>query len=417
MRSHLKKFGLPLLFLGVLLLTGPLEVRAASGCCQIVEDRATESYSYATLEESACTERNTDVNVLPHTFEIGRIANADESGCMDDLGGSLPKNTNPLDNPKLSVSIPNLNLTPITCNDGGCSVNWLADYINALYKYGLGIIGILAVIAMMIGGILWVTAAGNDERIGDAKKWIGGSIMGVIIALTAYTMLNIVNPALIKLSPIKLASVQRVELSQVIPPEEIEPVSSSVPTGTGAGKYKVPILYQGSYGQNLPSTGCGPTSLTMVLNFYQINKSVPTIAQDASNNGDYSFSSGWTGGMGGFERIAKANNLKSKSNGSGSSIEDAISLLQYGPVIISYKHVDIKTCVCVYPRGNAHYVVLTGYENGYLLVNDPNSGNHHRSYSPRKDDPNKTTIDTARLEIGMVKKCCLINMGSIAIYK
>ena len=278
MRSHLKKFGLPLLFLGVLLLTGPLEVRAASGCCQIVEDRATESYTYETLEESTCTARNTNINVIPHDFKVGKIANAKGTGCMDDPGAgvNLPKNTNPLDNPKLAVGIPNLKLQPITCDTEGCSVSWLGDYINALYKYGIGIIGILAAIALMIGGIIWLTAAGNQTRISEAKKIIKNSVFGVIISLSAFTLLYLINPNLTKLKSIKLGSIQRVELEEV--QVDAQFVNASLQAG---GKHPATGHYCGCFND----TTYAPTTS---LNTADKIKSLITSLQPNSPLKDYS---------------------------------------------------------------------------------------------------------------------------------
>mgnify|MGYP001315038421 CR=1 FL=1 len=130
----------------------------------------------------------------------------------EDIGASTPKISPPIDFPKLSVKLPGLNFDKAVCTSTECSNNWLAEYIQALYQYGIGIIGILAVITMMVGGIIWVTAAGNDQHIVDAKKWIGGSLMGVLIALTSYVILNMVNPALTVLSPIKLKYIAKIEL-------------------------------------------------------------------------------------------------------------------------------------------------------------------------------------------------------------
>jgi len=167
-----------------------------------------------------------------------------------DVGASTPKISPAIDFPKLSVKLPGLNFDKAVCTATECSNNWLAKYIQALYEYGIGIIGILAVITMMIGGIVWVTAAGNDQRIGEAKKWIGGSLMGVLIALTSYVVLNMVNPALTKLSPIKIDTVAKIDLDDFEePPGYIN-------------------LYPGTYGpdnkpSNNPHEGCPPGLTTL----------------------------------------------------------------------------------------------------------------------------------------------------------
>lgn len=89
--------------------------------------------------------------------------------------------------------------------------NWIGDYIAGVYKYAIGIAGILATIVMMIGGFLWLTAGGNQSRIGEAKSWIGASLTGLIIALSSYLILYQVNPNLVKFDALKIAKIKPIE--------------------------------------------------------------------------------------------------------------------------------------------------------------------------------------------------------------
>lgn len=134
---------------------------------------------------------------------------------QSDLGASTPKLSTPLDIPNLSIKIPGLVMRESTCDETECVTPWLADYIAGLYQYGISIIAIIAVITLMIGGVVWITAGGNDERIGDAKKWISGSLIGVLIACTSYLILNFVNPALTELSPLKISYLKNVPLGEI----------------------------------------------------------------------------------------------------------------------------------------------------------------------------------------------------------
>lgn len=83
--------------------------------------------------------------------------------------------------------------------------NWIGDYIVGVYKYAIGIAGILATIVMMIGGFIWLMAGGNQSRISEAKAWIGASLTGLIIALSSYLILYQVNPNLVKFDALKVA--------------------------------------------------------------------------------------------------------------------------------------------------------------------------------------------------------------------
>ena len=84
----------------------------------------------------------------------------------------------------------------------------IAKYIKAIYKYAIGIVGILAAVVLMIGGVIWLTAGGSAERIGQAKAWIASSLTGLLLALLSYTILATVNPALVDL---KISAIKPVE--------------------------------------------------------------------------------------------------------------------------------------------------------------------------------------------------------------
>ncbi len=77
------------------------------------------------------------------------------------------------------------------------STAMIGEYIREIYKYAIGIVGILAAVVLMFGGIKWLVAGGNAERIGDAKSWIGAALTGLVITLASYTILYTVNPDLV----------------------------------------------------------------------------------------------------------------------------------------------------------------------------------------------------------------------------
>lgn len=83
-----------------------------------------------------------------------------------------------------------------------CKNTWLAEYIAAIYKYAVGIVGILATVVMMIGGFIWITAGGNAGRVSDAKNWIYGALTGLVLTFSSYLILYQVNPKTTTLTPI-----------------------------------------------------------------------------------------------------------------------------------------------------------------------------------------------------------------------
>ncbi len=169
-------------------------------------------------------------------------------GYTDNYGGGDPnaeivlpgvtskrKDLNPLG--QLQVKIPGIDELvekyPIVCEDEddkeSCKVPWIAIYIYAIYNYILAIGGILAVFTLMIGGILWLVSAGNASRISEAKSWISGSITGVIILLTSYTLLYHINPEMLGLRYIKMESIERMSLeAESTPPLDLSSLSGKI---------------------------------------------------------------------------------------------------------------------------------------------------------------------------------------------
>ena len=69
-------------------------------------------------------------------------------------------------------------------------------YLQSIYKIGLGIAGILAVVMITIGGVMYMTT----EAVGgksDAKNKINNAIIGLILALSSFLLLKTINPAFI----------------------------------------------------------------------------------------------------------------------------------------------------------------------------------------------------------------------------
>jgi TRAP-type C4-dicarboxylate transport system permease small subunit len=72
---------------------------------------------------------------------------------------------------------------------GPASFTELARIVtNAL----LGIAGSLSVIFLIVGGIMYTTSAGNENNTKKAKSTITGAIVGLIICVMAFAIVNFV---------------------------------------------------------------------------------------------------------------------------------------------------------------------------------------------------------------------------------
>lgn len=72
----------------------------------------------------------------------------------------------------------------------GLPTSSVMDIISNIMYWLLAIVGIVGVIGFAIAGILYLTAAGDETRIGQAKSAMLYSIIGVIVALAGLVALN-----------------------------------------------------------------------------------------------------------------------------------------------------------------------------------------------------------------------------------
>ena len=70
--------------------------------------------------------------------------------------------------------------------------NTISQTIANVIRTVVGFVGVIFVILMVWGGLLWMTSAGNDERVGKAKKMIAAGIIGLVIVLSAYAITALV---------------------------------------------------------------------------------------------------------------------------------------------------------------------------------------------------------------------------------
>ena len=70
----------------------------------------------------------------------------------------------------------------------------VAQLINVV----LTLLGIVAVIIVLLGGFKWMTAAGNEDKVAEAKKLLGAGVIGLVIILAAWGISRFVLSSLFK---------------------------------------------------------------------------------------------------------------------------------------------------------------------------------------------------------------------------
>jgi hypothetical protein len=89
----------------------------------------------------------------------------------------------------------------------------LGEYISTLYQYLLYVAGVLAVIVIMVGGFQWITAGGNQSKIGEAKERVTSAIIGLFLALGSYLLLFTINPDLVKIDDLSMEDINAITIN------------------------------------------------------------------------------------------------------------------------------------------------------------------------------------------------------------
>jgi len=85
---------------------------------------------------------------------------------------------------------------PICACCGDCTAN---DFLgvglnisNIILKY----LGVIALVLFIFGGIMWMTSAGSEEKVKKGKAIIMGAVVGMVIVLSAYIIVQMLMQAL-----------------------------------------------------------------------------------------------------------------------------------------------------------------------------------------------------------------------------
>ena len=68
----------------------------------------------------------------------------------------------------------------------------LQETVIQIVQWVLGLLGLIAVIMILYGGFVWITAGGNEDKVGQAKKIISAAVVGLIIVLLAWAIVTFV---------------------------------------------------------------------------------------------------------------------------------------------------------------------------------------------------------------------------------
>ena len=67
-----------------------------------------------------------------------------------------------------------------------------------IIRYILGLVGVVALVMLIYGGLLWMTSGGRKEQIEKGKNTLVWAIFGLALIFFSYTILNFILEVLIK---------------------------------------------------------------------------------------------------------------------------------------------------------------------------------------------------------------------------
>lgn len=80
-----------------------------------------------------------------------------------------------------------------TAGEAGLSTSTSVEgVVGKVIQQLLGLVGILFLVLIIYAGVTWMTAGGNLEKVGKAKKLIINSIIGIIIIFSARIIVEFV---------------------------------------------------------------------------------------------------------------------------------------------------------------------------------------------------------------------------------
>ena len=71
-------------------------------------------------------------------------------------------------------------------------VDNIVSVVRAIIQFILVVAFVLAFIMLLIGGIRWITAGGDEKAVGSARNMITAALIGLVIVLVAYALIKLV---------------------------------------------------------------------------------------------------------------------------------------------------------------------------------------------------------------------------------
>ena len=101
----------------------------------------------------------------------------------------------------------------------------LPEYVKYLFTFGISLAAILALISFTVGAVQLIISGDSPETSSNAKDRMKGSVLGLVLALSSFLILQTINPELLKLHVTPVSEVSGVFYTNG---KDYEPVGWSI---------------------------------------------------------------------------------------------------------------------------------------------------------------------------------------------
>lgn len=84
-------------------------------------------------------------------------------------------------------------------SDLGCVPTNPIDFVAQYYKFGLSLIGGVAVLFIIFGSYIILTSRGNPQQLNNGKSYIAYAIIGLLLAIFGYVFTEVITRDVLRL--------------------------------------------------------------------------------------------------------------------------------------------------------------------------------------------------------------------------
>ena len=84
------------------------------------------------------------------------------------------------------------NLNPECVNDGVATIQGIACLITNVFSVAITMLGLVIFVMFLVGSFYYLLSGGNAQTVEKAKKTFTFAVVGLIVALSAFIILNLI---------------------------------------------------------------------------------------------------------------------------------------------------------------------------------------------------------------------------------